>query len=251
MRHTAKVRPAPLDHLDSTLRFCSPRVAAMIQMQLLTGMRSGNLCQIRTADIDTTGGPDGGSNWVYRPRHHKTEHHGHELVIRIDPKAQAVLGPYLKPGDPAAFVFSPAEEAAERRAARRTPINCGNRPRSKPPNRVPRRGPANHYTPRTYAQAVSRACDKADRWAKGGVIIGDDERLAPRWHPHQFRHNRGTVVRASHGLDGVQAVLGQRTAAVATRYAEIDADKGRADRGRVGVSSPSRAREANEPAPER
>jgi integrase len=229
VRNTAKVRPVPAGDLNATLRFCTPRIAAMVQLQVLTGMRSTNLCQIRTADVDTSGGPGGGGNWVYTPRTHKTAHHGHELAIRLGPKAQEVLRPYLKPDRPEAFVFSPADEAADRRAARTaarvTPLSCGNRPGSKPAVRSPRRPPGDHYTHRTYAQAIDRACDKADRWARGGMIIGDDERAIPRWNPHRLRHNRGTIVRRTHGLDGVQAALGQKTAAVAAMYAEIEAEK--------------------------
>ena len=228
VRDTAKVLPVPADDLAATLAQCSPRLAAMVRLQLLTGMRSGNLCDLRTADVDTTGGTGGGRAWVYRPRKHKTQHHGHELAIRIGPKAQAVLRPYLKPDRPDAFVFSPADEMAEvraaRAAARRTPTSCGNRPGSNV-RRSPKRVPGDRYTPGSYAQAVQRACDRADRWAKGGRIIGDDERAVPRWHPHQLRHNKGTAVRAAHGVEGVLAALGQRSAAMADRYAEIEAAK--------------------------
>ncbi len=231
VRNTAKVRPVPAADLNATLRFCSPRIAAMVQLQVLTGMRSGNLCAIRTADVDMGGGADGTptrGNWIYRPRSHKTAHHGHELAIRIGPKAQEVLRPYLKPDQPELYVFSPADEQAERRAERtanrKTPLSCGNRPGTNV-KASPRRAAGDHYTPRTYAQAIERACDKADRWARGGRIIGDDERAVGHWHPHQLRHNRGTIVRRSHGLDGVQAALGQKTAAVAAMYAEIEAEK--------------------------
>ncbi len=126
-------------------------------------------------------------------------------------------------------MFSPADEVADRRAARTaarvTPAGCGNNVGSKPPKPAAARQPGLHYTPGTYAQAIERACDRADRWAKGGRIIGPGERAVGRWHPHQLRHNRGTLVRRSHGLDGVQAALGQRTAAVAALYAEIEDEK--------------------------
>jgi integrase len=49
----------------------SPR-RAMIELQLVTGMRPGEVCAMRTADVDTTG-----KLWVYAPAKHKTAHHGH------------------------------------------------------------------------------------------------------------------------------------------------------------------------------
>ena len=241
VRETAKVQPVPADVLAATLAVCSPRLKAMIELQLLTGMRSGNLCQIRTADIDTSGGDDGTAAWVYRPRQHKTAHHGHELAIRIGPRAQAVLAPYLRPADRERYVFSPADEMAEvraaRAAARTTPASCGNT-RGTNVKRSPKKVPGPCYTPDSYGSAIARACDRADLAARRraaeaeGVdpatvaeAVPADERLVPQWNAHRLRHNRGTVVRAKHGTDGVLAALGQRTAAMADRYAEIEAEK--------------------------
>jgi integrase len=61
------------------------------------------------------------------------------------------------------------------------------------------------YTSQSYGRAISRACDVA------GV---------PHWHPHQIRHAHATRVRASHGLDAAQAVLGHKHARVTEIYAE-------------------------------
>ncbi len=70
-------------------------------------MRSTNLNQTRTADVDTTGGKSGAGSWVYRPRKHKTHHHGHKLAIQLGPKTRAILGPQFRPDAPEAFIFSP------------------------------------------------------------------------------------------------------------------------------------------------
>ena len=69
-------------------------------------------------------------------------------------------------------------------------------------------------------KAIVRATDQADRWAKGGRIIGDDERIIPRWFMHQLRHKRGTEVREQFGLDAAQVTLGHRHASVTEIYAE-------------------------------
>ncbi len=230
VRNTDDVTPVDPADLEATLKFLSPRLATMARLQLYTGMRSSNLCEMRTADVDRTGK----GNWRYKPRRHKTQHHGHKLVIPLGPQARDVLRPYLKPDEPEAFIFSPADEQAERRAARSaarvTPARQGNRPGSKPAKRAPRRQAGGHYSPRTYAQAIGRACDRADRAARAaaeqaGVALEPGQRLVKPWHPHQLRHNKGTAVRAAYGLEGVQAALGQKTAKVAERYAEIEAEK--------------------------
>ncbi len=61
------------------------------------------------------------------------------------------------------------------------------------------------YTPQSYGRAIARACEAA------GV---------PHWHPHQLRHAAATRIRASHGLDAAQAILGHKHARVTEIYAE-------------------------------
>jgi hypothetical protein len=97
----------------ATLPFLCPTVRAMVQVQQLTGMRSGELVVMRGVDIDTSS-----DVWRYTPQHHKTVHHGHSRVIAIGPKAQEILKPFL-PEDPSQFVFSPRRARDERNAAKR------------------------------------------------------------------------------------------------------------------------------------
>ena len=54
----------------------------MVQLQLLTAARSGEIVKMRPCDIDCSG-----PIWFYRPTEHKTAHHGHERKIFIGPKA--------------------------------------------------------------------------------------------------------------------------------------------------------------------
>jgi integrase len=102
----------------------SPVVRAMIDLQLLTGMRPGEVWQMRTCDI----GRDF-EVWHYTPQTHKSAPHGDERVIHLGPQAQDVVRPYLKL-DTQAYLFSPAASdewwREQRRAARKTPLSCGN-----------------------------------------------------------------------------------------------------------------------------
>jgi integrase len=91
VREAKKVKPVEISHVEATLPFMLPTVAAMVRVQLLTGCRPAEVCRMRLSDIDR-------SNprcWIYRPGKHKTEHHGHDRVILIGPRAQAVIMEFI------------------------------------------------------------------------------------------------------------------------------------------------------------
>src|SRR5688572_6418488 len=70
-RETERVKPVPDAHVDAVLGFLPPTLRAMVQLQRLTGMRSGELCILRSCDVDTDG-----EEWRYRPSWHKTASRG-------------------------------------------------------------------------------------------------------------------------------------------------------------------------------
>ena len=123
---TEPVKPVSDVFVDAVLPYVSQPVAAMIQLQRITGMRSGEVCTMRTCDINMTG-----SVWVYSPREHKTSCRQQDRRIYLGPRAQAILRPYLR-ADLQAFLFSPAESLLKiheaRHMRRTTPLSCGNRP---------------------------------------------------------------------------------------------------------------------------
>jgi integrase len=140
-RETAPVRPVPAAVVQETLPFLNRHVRALVQVQLLTGARPGEVVLLRACDIDMAG-----KVWLYRPARHKTEHHGHGRVIAIGPKAQEVIRPFLSL-DLQAYLFSPRAALAERRAElrrnRKTPVQPSQQHRRK---RSPKRVPGEHYT---------------------------------------------------------------------------------------------------------
>jgi integrase len=83
--------------------------ADMVRLQLETGMRPGELVVMRACDLDMMG-----SVWLYRPSTHKTLHHGHERIVAIGPKAQAIIRLYLTT-NPQEYLFSPRKNMEERR----------------------------------------------------------------------------------------------------------------------------------------
>ncbi len=221
-RETDAVKPVPEHVLAATLEHMGRHVRAIAELQFHTGARPGEICRMRTCDIDTSG-----KVWLYRPQQHKTRHHGHKRIIRIGKRAQAVLRPFLK-RDLAAFIFSPAEAEAERhreqRQQRLTPLTPSQIRRAQQSARRKRqRPPQERYNKDSYARAIARACDQADAWAKGGQIIGIDEWIISAWHPHQLRHNFATTIRRDYGPEAALVLLGDKTTRMVDVYAEKDA----------------------------
>jgi integrase len=204
-RETEPVKPVSVALVRDTLKHVLPTVAAMIELQLATGMRPGEVCIIRGKDLEL-----GGKIWTYRPGQHKTAHRGHQRVISLGPKAQKILRPWLR-ANLEEYLFSPREAMerfrAEQRANRKTKVQPSQADRSKA---KPKKQPGDRYNPRSYAQAIAMACKK------NGLA---------HWHPHQLRHTAGTAIRREFGLDAARAVLGHRTPVVTEVYAELDMGK--------------------------
>jgi integrase len=73
---TAPIGPANPATVDAALPFLNRHLRAMAELHRLTGMRPGELCRLRLVDIDRTG-----ELWVYKPPHHKTQHHGRSVPL--------------------------------------------------------------------------------------------------------------------------------------------------------------------------
>ena len=157
-RESEPVKPVSDSAVETTLPHMPPTLRAMAELQRITGMRPGEVCNMRGRDLETSG-----QIWIYRPEFHKTRHHGRERLIFLGPKAQEILRPFLRT-DLQAALFSPAQADAERRAARhearKTPMSYGNVPGS---NRCrnPKRKPSQKYDTTAYGRAIAYACNQA------------------------------------------------------------------------------------------
>ncbi len=213
------VKPVPQEYIDAIKPFASRQVWAMVQIQLLTGARSGEIVMMRPCDIDTSG-----KIWLYCPDEHKTAHHGYQRRIYIGPRAQKLLSPFLQ-RDADAYCFSPAEAREEflqrLRASRKTPPQHGNAPGT---NRKenPQKSPGKHYTTTSYGHAIGKAAKKAYRPAGMSTEEFKTWKAPQHWHPHQLRHNAATELRKEFGIEAARIVLGHRSAAITEVYAEKD-----------------------------
>jgi integrase len=142
------VKPVESAIVDATLPRLGRHVRTMVELQRVTGMRPGEVCRMRLADIDRTGTP-----WVYRPTRHKTQHLGKDRTVMIGPKGKALIEAFIAGGtvlDPSGLLFSPRRMRQERfiamRAKRKTKVQPSQVDR-RTTNPDPRKLPAEQYTP--------------------------------------------------------------------------------------------------------
>ena len=199
------VRPVPVENVEAVKPFLRPAVRALVDFLLLTGCRPSEACQLVPAAIDR----DNPACWVFRPAGHKTAHHGHDRLVLVGPRAQAVVGPHLHDCPPDAWVFSPLREEQERNRARRenapdTAYTVGHRPGRPVGQPQAEAAPRDCYTTGSLRRAIARACGKA------GV---------PVFGPNRLRHTRATELRP-HGLDVVGTILGHAKLETTQIYSE-------------------------------
>jgi integrase len=242
---TEPVKPAAEESVKAALPHVSRQVKAMIELQLLSGMRPGEVVRMRLREIDRSS-----EVWTYTPTKHKTAHHGHQRAIYLGPRAQQILAEFFTL-DPDRHLFSPADAEAERREAlhekRKTPAGFGNVPGSNRQAR-PKRAPGEYYTVDSYRRAIRRACEVPialpteleQKRIKTGPKRSRREtrrewkcRLGPelwkkllkwqrqqRFHPHQLRHTAGTELRKEFGAEAAQTILGHKHLKTTEIYAE-------------------------------
>lgn len=245
-RETAPIRPVPMAMLEATIKCMPPVVRDMVLLQLVTGMRSGELVKMRTCDIDTSG-----DVWTYTLAHHKTAHHGHVREVMIGPRGQEILAKRLRP-NVREFIFRPEDAEAWRKEQCKTHRH----PSVRKSRRISDRTLNDRYDVGSYHRAITYACTKAfplpDHLARVRVAaagrkekstrwetlpewkdrIGTDGWKAAKawrkehhWHPHQLRHNAATELRREFGIEAARIILGHRSAAITEVYAEQDRSK--------------------------
>jgi integrase len=262
-REPRTVTPVDADFLEVVAANAGRVVGTMLRVQMLTGMRSSELCGMRPCDIDRDG-----PTWLYVPATHKTAHHGHERSIDLGPRVQEMIRSFMDrlvlKGEPEAYVFSPtaawADYRAEQTKKRKTPASYGNCAGSKRKAR-PQRTPGIKYTAASYRRAVQRACDIAfppptplakipadparkrkaetnpQRWARLTPKQRTELRKwreLHRFHPHRVRHLFGTTVRKLAGAEAARLALGHRHLRATEIYAQPNREAVRAVALRIG-----------------
>ncbi len=220
------VNPVSRAAVDAIKPFVSKPVWAAVELQMLTGMRSGEVLAMRGRDINTTG-----AVWEYRPESHKTQHHGKGRVVFLGPKAQAIVKEFLTT-DLKEYLFNPGDAVRV----------CG------PVGKVYRRD--------AYRRAITRACERAFGCRMNCVIrstrstrLPEEKRAAEIkrrreaaaewrrehcWFPHQLRHSVGNHHPPGSRNRNDRCVLGHSELSTTQIYAEADMERARDIMGKVG-----------------
>jgi integrase len=221
-RESEPVKPVEEGTIELTLPYVTPQIAAMIRLQLLTGMRPGEVIRMQPCDIDTST-----DVWIYVPTRHKGRWRGHQRTIPLGPHAQQQIEPFMK-REETAFLFSPAEADEYRHECRaihrnrKTPVYpCELRAREKrkqkAKSRKPKRPKGNCYTPDSYRRAIKYGVTRSNRER----TKADSEAVEiAKWSPYQLRHSFATNMRRDYGVEAAQLGLGHARTNIVDVYAE-------------------------------
>ncbi|WP_425400176.1 tyrosine-type recombinase/integrase [Aeoliella sp.] len=180
-------RPVPQELIDGTVAELPETAADMVQIQILTGMRTGELVQLSNKHIDRTG-----EVWLFSPPRHKTKKKGKTRCIAIGPQAQAILSKYLF-AEPC-FNYT---VAGYRRAIARACVRAFPHPEL------------------SQKEKLTKAEERHLReWRK-----------EHHWHPHRLRHNAGTAIRDALGIEHAQSALGHSKADMTEVYARVNIER--------------------------
>jgi len=91
-----KVKPVACEVVESILDHCQPRIAAVLRMQLYTGMRCGEVLRMTMAEIHGN---------VYAPYKHKNRWRNKDRTVYLGPKAMELINQW-KTDDPHAPLFT-------------------------------------------------------------------------------------------------------------------------------------------------
>ena len=228
---SAPVLPVSEAAIEAVRPHVSRPIWAMIQLQLVTGMRPGEVTIMRGCDITMSG-----SVWEYTPASHKTEHHGRQRIVMLGPKAQLILREFFR-SDITAYLFSPVDARMEfdeqRRENRKTPMTPSQMARQRASQ--PKRKPGDCYTVASYGQAIRKACENVFGMPQEFRNVSmklpparrDELKKNARawreehcWSPNQLRHTAATEIRREFGIEAAQNTLGHSSPAVTLIYAE-------------------------------
>lgn len=190
-RDIKRPKSAPFEHVRRIIRHLKPHSRAMLLLQWWTGMRSGEVRTIRAGDVTIEG-----DNWIYQPREHKTDYLGHERVVIIGPRGQAVLRPWLE---------------AARKRGEDSPCFPSQGSRG--------RGKGEPLTRTGYAEAIREAA----------ILAG-----VKGFRAYLSRHVTRMRVSRKYGDEAARSILGQRRLEVTLGYGSLDMDLARDVQRKIG-----------------
>ena len=201
--------------VEEVCRYLRPRIKMLVQLQLLTGARPGELLGLKPIDIDTRK-----EIWKVELKKHKNLHHNKKRTLYFGAQAQPILTEVMSGRPMDAYLWDARDSERWRsEGAARLSTNA-------------------------YALAVRRAClhayplpadldrikvpmgakkwrwEKKKEWEARMGEAGMEKVRAWRrdhhWTPYQLRHTVATVVDDKFGAEASQLLLGHSSAKVTT-----------------------------------
>jgi integrase len=209
----------PDDVVRRTLPFLPPMLAAMIQVQRMTGCRPSEIFNMKAGEIDKKSDPE---LWLYRLPRHKTEKKTkRKKVIPLGKPEQELIAPYLEGKTGKAAVFQPRTAMQERSAEKRA-----NRKSKLTPSQIARDAEQAKKDPKykdfydkdSYRRAVTFAIIKANRQ------LSEDEQI-PHWTPYQMRHTAATMLELEADIEDAQILLDHESVDTTKRYTKKRLEK--------------------------
>ena len=148
----------------------SPTVAAMVQLQRITGMRPSEVYRMTIGSIDKTRDTE---LWYYTPKSHKTERFIGEKPIPLGKPEQELIAPYLDGEKSEQALFSPRtamqEWYIERRKNRQSIITPSQQERDNRRAKKPVGNVGEFYDENSYRKAIENRLfmDSSKRTALG------------------------------------------------------------------------------------
>lgn len=210
-RPPRKVEPVSDDAVEATKKHLNPTLCAIIDLQLITGARPGELVALKRSDITIVDE----TLWEVELTQHKTAYREKRRVVMFGPRAIEVLRPLVLRVKGNGYLFP----AADSMTARIQAAHDHRRPNQKKNVPISARVLGEHYTVESYRRAIARACDEAE---------------VDHWHPHQLRHTAATRLRKQADLEAVRVILGHGDKDTSATYAERDIEAARAIARKLG-----------------
>jgi integrase len=193
------------------LPFLSPVVAAMVTTQYWSGMRPGEVCNLRWDEID-----ESEPAWIVRPKKHKNAWRGEKLAKLILPRFHSVLDPFRHraPGYVFSSILSRRWHVQQRNSvAERTSkeFPCELKRRAKALARTEALADGeDRFTSQTYGQAIRKGVKRAE--AAGVILEG--------FSPNQLRHGIATFLSRTIDHETAKRWLGHKNLATTDLYAK-------------------------------
>ena len=209
----------PDDVVRRTLPFLPPMIAAMIQVQRMTGCRPSEIFNMKAGEIDKKSDPD---LWLYRLPRHKTEKKTkRKKVVPLGKPEQELIAPYLECKTGKAAVFPPQtamqERSAEKRAKRKSKLTPSQIARDEAQAQKETKY-REFYDKDSYRRAVKHAIVKANRQ------LPDDEQI-PHWSPYQLQHTAATMLELEADIEDAQILLDHESVDTTKRYTKKRLEK--------------------------